>query len=77
MNVDAIKDTIKNRFGACSIRRLKSEEDGSNLVFRVEVGPIVTESMIEADFHTEYRRVEATFRVVVTPGGELVETEEI
>lgn len=41
----------------------------------IDTGTVVTESVPEADYRSEYFAVEETRRVVITPGGDIVANE--
>lgn len=51
--------------------------DEGNIRLNVQVGRMVTESMIEADFHQERFETDAEYVVEATPGAEVVSVEEV
>lgn len=75
MNVETIKRNIKSRLGEVRFGASRQLDDG-RIRIHVETGREVTESMIQADFHSTYWETDKKYLVIAKPDGTVLSVDE-
>jgi len=73
--VGRIKDALNREFGEHNIDWSRKEE--GQVTFKVSTGRMVTESIIEADYHSTHWEADRSFEVTVSHDGEITSKREL